>query len=405
MKIGLIREGKVPPDKRVALSPEQCREFANRYPELEIIVQPSPIRAYADEEYRRLGFELREDLSDCNVLIGIKEVPIKMLIPGKKYLFFSHTFKQQPYNRDLLVAILKNKIQLIDYEAVVNREGKRLLGFGRYAGIVGCYNTFLAYGKRTQSYVLKPANQCHDRKEMEGELAKVRLPGGLKIVMTGDGRVGKGALEIINRLGIRRVSPADFLDQQFDDPVYTQLKVSDYHKRIDGAAFTNQDFYADPSGFKSVFMDYARVANVYIACHYWDAKAPYIFTREDAKAEDFHLKVVGDISCDIDGPVASTLRPSTIEAPLYGYDSQAERETAFDREDAITVMAVDNLPCELPRDASEDFGNELMEKVLPHLLGEDSEGIIERASETTLDGVLSPHFSYLQAYVDGQEEN
>lgn len=402
MKLGIIREGKTPPDKRVPLTPHQCKELQEQYDDLEIIVQPSDIRAFTDAEYAAQGLELKEDLSGCDVIMGVKEVPVDMLIEGKTYLFFSHTYKKQPYNRKLLKAIIDKKVRLIDYEVLTNTKGIRIIGFGRYAGVVGMYNGLLAVGKKYNIYDLKPAHQCADRKEMEAELAKVELPNNFKLAMTGAGRVAKGALEILEQIAIEKVSADDFATKEFTNPVFAQLLVDDYNERIDGKPFTRQDFYKDPSGFKSTFMRYAKEAHLYVSCHYWDSKAPYIFTREDAKLDDFNIKVVADISCDIDGPVASTLRPSTIEFPLYGYDPDAEIEVPFGADNAIGVMAVDNLPCELPKDASEDFGAELMEKVIPHFFNGDPDGILERATET-IDGKLAPHFTFLQDYLDGKE--
>lgn len=402
MTIGIIREGKNPPDKRVPLTPSLCSELVQRHPEVEIYVQPSPIRAFTDAEYEDRGFELREDLSHCDLLIGVKEVPIDMLIPEKKYMFFSHTFKKQPYNRALLRTILDKRIQLIDYEVLTDEKGARVIGFGRYAGIVGAYNALLAAGKKLERYELKPANACVDRKEVEQELKKVNLPNDYKICLTGAGRVAGGAIEILQEAGFIKVDPEEYLQSTFDQPVYTQLSVEHYNQTKDGSEFSKSEFYNHPEKFKSNFMAYAKVCDLYIPCHYWDSQAPYIFTRTDAKSSEFKIKVVADISCDIDGPVASTIRPSTIAAPLYGYDPITEEETDFMDPNAIGVMAVDNLPCELPKDASQDFGTELLNKVIPELLKSHSE-MIKRASETDLHGRLTPHFEYLQEYVDGIE--
>lgn len=403
MKIGIIREGKTPPDKRVALTPNQCKRIVEGHPGTEIFVQPSPIRAIKDSEYEAEGLEMREDLSNCDLLIGVKEVPLEMLIPGKRYMFFSHTFKKQPYNRQLLNALVDKKISLIDYEVLTKSNGTRLIGFGRYAGIVGCYNALLAVGKKLGLYDLKAANLCEDRVEVEQELKKVKLPTDFKVVVTGGGRVGQGALEILALIDIAAVSPKAYLTESFEGPVFTQLDVLDYNKRKDGGPSKKSDFYADPSGFESDFMRFAEVTDLYISCHYWDSNAPFIFTREDAKSPNFKLKVVADISCDIDGPVASTLRPSTIADPLYGYDPQTESEVDFMDPNAIGVMAVDNLPCELPKDASADFGEEMLAKILPEILDKTDSDMIRRATETSLDGGLTPEFAYLQDYLEGRE--
>ena len=400
VKIGIIKEGKNPPDKRVALTPSQCEYILNNYPDVEVYVQASNIRKFKDEEYQKLGVAVVESVEDCDILIGVKEVPIEQLIPNKKYLFFSHTFKEQPYNRELLKAVLDKNIQLIDWEVIKDTKGRRLIAFGRYAGIVGCYNGLLAYGKKSGSYNLKPAHECDDRADMEAQLVNVKLPSNFKIVITGHGRVGGGAMEIINKLGLKEVNSPDFLIKDFNEPVFTQLAVDEYNAKADGSSFSKADFYNDPSNFVSVFNQYASIADMYIACHYWDSEAPYIFTRDDAKAKDWNIQIVADISCDIDCAIASTLRPSTIADPLYGYNPITESEDDFMKEGVIGVMAVDNLPCELPLDASVDFGKMFLEHVLEPLTGNDPDNIIGRASET-LNGKLTEHFAYLRDYLDG----
>lgn len=396
MKIGVIREGKVPPDKRVPLVPKQLEELQALYPNIEWVVQPSKIRCHTDQEYLDLGITLQKDLSDCDVLLGVKEVPMNDLIPRKTYFYFSHTIKEQPYNKTLLKYMLANNIRMVDYETLTTAKGNRLIGFGRYAGIVGAYNGILAYGKKSGTYDLKAANQCFDRKEMEGELSKVQL-GKSKIVLTGAGRVAKGALEILEALKIRQVDKEAFLNETFDEAVFVQIDSLDYNEMADGSVSKKAHFYEHPEDFRSTFMDYAKVANIFIAGHYYAAGAPYLFTREDAKSAEFNIEVVADISCDIDGPVASTIRPSTIADPIYGYNPITEKEDDIKNDGVITVMAVDNLPCELPKDASEDFGNEMMKHILPALLGEDPDKIIERATICE-NGALTSYYEYLHDY-------
>jgi alanine dehydrogenase len=403
IKIGLIKEGKVPPDHRVPMTPEQCKSAQSRFQNLEIIVQRSPIRAFKDEEYEAAGMKLADDLFDCDIIMGVKEVKVENLIPNKTFLFFSHTIKKQPYNRDLLRAILEKRIRLVDYEVLKDKHNKRVIGFGRYAGIVGTYNAFRTYGLKHGLYELKPAHRCVDRVEMEQEMKKIITGPDMRIVLTGFGRVGHGAREIVDQLPIKEVSPDEFLANNFNEAVFTHLELEDYYTPKDGSAFEKSSFYSSPELYKSTFSRYLLVADVYIPCHFWSNRSPIIITSEDLKADNCRLSVVADISCDIAGPIASTIRPSKIADPIYGYNPSTGEEDDFMKEGIIAVMAVDNLPCELPKDASEDFGNELMKYILPALLVEDPDAIIERGSETSFNGQLTPDFLYLQPYVDGNE--
>lgn len=400
MKLGVIREGKNPPDKRVVLTPQQCQYIATNYPTIELKVQKSEIRKFKDEEYSALGIPVVDTVEDCDVLLGVKEVPINELIPNKKYLFFSHTFKEQPYNRNLLNAILEKNIQLIDWEVITNEKGKRLIAFGRYAGIVGCYNGFIGFGKKHGLYSLKRAHECEDRADMEAQIPNIQLPNDFKLVLTGKGRVAGGAIEVLDKIGLKKVSPEDFLEKSFNEPVYTQLGVEYYNKNKDGKPFNKKSFFNDPTQHESDFLRFAQVANMYIACHYWDSRAPFIFSREDLRDENWKISIVADVSCDIDCAVASTIRPSTIADPFYGYNKQTEAEDDFMKEEVVGVMAVDNLPCELPKDASVDFGQMFIDHVLEPLTGNDPQDIIWRASETK-DGKLTPHFAYLEDYIAG----
>jgi alanine dehydrogenase len=399
MKIGVLEEEKIPADKRVPLTPKQCRMLLDTYPNLEIAVKTSPIRCFTDEMYRAQGIDVVNDLSDCDILLGIKEVPKESLLPNKTYFYFSHTIKEQPYNRDLLLKMMNLNISMVDYEVLKNKQGKRLLGFGRYAGIIGAYNGFLTYGLKSEKYNLKAAHQCEDRIEMEGEMSKIKLTNE-KIIVTGSGRVGAGILEIMKKANIREVSTLEFLNDTFNEAVFVHLNTMDYNVRKDGAISDKQDFYQHPELYCSSFMKYAKKADIFIAGHYYSSGSPYLFTREDAKNTDFNLQVIADISCDIDGPVASTIRSSTIENPIYGYNKISEQEVDFKQGDAIAVMAVNNLPCELPKDASEDFGNEMLENILPSLINSDNQQIIANAT-ICKDGDLTPNFEYLRDYING----
>lgn len=401
MKFGIIRERKNPPDRRVVLSPEECQNVLFKFPKAEIVVESSPIRVFADQEYADKGPQVVKELESCEVLLGVKEVPIEALIPEKKYFFFSHTIKKQPYNRELLRAVLDKNIELYDHEVITNAKGARLVAFGRYAGIVGAYNGFRAYGLKFNLYQLPKAESLLDQQALIAELKKIQLPN-IKILLTGKGRVGNGAKEMLDAMGLRHVSPNEYLTETFKEPVYCQIDVSQYVKRKDGNKGNKADFFENPEDYKSDFFRFAQVTDFYIAGHFYGDGAPYLYTREDAKQPGFKIKVVADISCDIDGPVASTIRPSTIAEPIYGYDPESETETDFMSEDAIAVMAVDNLPCELPRDASVGFGEAFSKFVIPSFFNNDKDGVLERA-RMTQNGKLTPRYAYLQDYVDGKE--
>ena len=400
MKIGIIKERKTPPDRRVVLTPKECKRIIKKFPQIIIKIESSSDRFFTDEDYTNEGLEVVNSVEDCDVLLGVKEVPVAHLIPNKKYFFFSHTIKKQPYNRNLLKAVLEKKIELFDHEVITNQKGMRLVAFGRYAGIVGAYNAFRTYGLKFNLYHLPKAETLHDQLMLIHELQKIQLPN-IKIVLTGKGRVGNGAKEMLKGMGMKQVTVNEFLNKQFSEPVYVQIDVLDYNKRKDGLVKDQTDFFNNPTEYKSNFMRFAEVADLYISGHFYGDGAPYIFTREDAKSKNFNIKVVADISCDIDGPVASTIRSSTIENPIYGYNPVSEKEVNFKNKNAIAVMAVDNLPCELPKDASEGFGESFAKHVIPSFFNNDEDGILARAKMTE-NGKLTPRFSYLQNYVDGK---
>ena len=401
IKIGLIREGKNPPDKRVPFSPLQAEEIEQRFPGVKVVCQESPIRCFKDEEYRELDIQITSDVSDCDILMGIKEVPIDNLIPNKTYLFFSHTLKKQPYNRKLLQVALKKNIRLIDYEALKDGQGNRLVAFGRFAGIVGAYNGLWTYGKRYHAFSMRRAFECFDINDLKLELRKVKLPF-VKIALTGAGRVAKGAMETLDTAGLRKVTPQDFLSLQFEEPVYTQLSSADYHLRKQGGHFNREEYHLHPENYESNFKPYTKVADILLAGAFWNPKAPVLFSRQDMLAPDFKIKIIADITCDIEGSVPSTKRASTIPDPLYDYDASTDQvKPVFSDDRFVTVMAIDNLPCELPRSASEEFGRDLIDKILKPLLSEDTEGIIARGAICN-GGELTTTFSYLQDYVDAQ---
>lgn len=400
MKFGIIKERKNPPDRRVVFTPEELVRLQKEHPDAIVKVESSDIRVFTDEDYSKLGIEVAEDISDCEVFFGVKEIPVDYLIPNKKYFFFSHTIKKQPYNRKLLQAILEKNIELYDHETIVDANNKRLIGFGRYAGIVGAYNGFRAFGIKYELFNLPKAETLNSKEDLVVRLRRQILPN-LKIVLTGHGKVGMGAKEILDGMKIKQVSVDDFLNKVYSQPVYTQIDVLDYNKRLDGQVLDNKDFYTNPQAYTSNFERFTKVADIFMAGHFHGNNAPDILTQDMLKAADCKIKVVADISCDVDGPIACTIKASTIAEPFFGYLPSEHKEVPYTHPGSIMVMSVDNLPCELPKDASEGFGEMFMKHVIPAFFNGDKDGILQRA-KITENGKLTPRFAYLQDYVDGK---
>ncbi|PZQ86418.1 MAG: alanine dehydrogenase [Flavobacterium johnsoniae] len=400
MKFGIIKERKNPPDRRVVFTPEEASRLLKEHPEVELKVESSDIRIFNDDEYRSQGLNVTDNISDCDVFFGVKEVPVEALIPGKKYFFFSHTIKKQPHNRKLLQAILEKNIDLYDHETIVDADNRRLIGFGRYAGIVGAYNGIRAFGIKFELFNLPKAETLSGKSDLVARLKRQILPP-IKIVLTGHGKVGMGAKEILDGMKVKEVTPEDFLSKKYTQPVYTQIDVLDYNKRIDGKVIDKEDFYNNPQDYTSDFERFSKVADIFMAGHFYGNGAPVILTREMLNSKDNKIKIVADISCDVDGPIASTIKASTIAEPLYGYLPSEHKEVEIYHPAAIVVMAVDNLPCELPKDASEGFGEMFMEHVIPAFFNGDKDGILQRA-KITENGKLTKRFEYLQPFVDGK---
>ncbi len=403
MKIGIIREGKVPPDARVPFTPLQLKEISEKYgPELTFLVEASPFRCYSDEEFRAQGIEVVDDISQADYLFGVKEVPIDNLIAEKTYFFFSHTIKKQLKNRKLLRSILQKDIRLLDYEVLKDESGERVVAFGRWAGIVGAYNAFLTYGKKTGLYDLRRASECRDLEDLKVELKKVTLPP-VKIVVTGHGRVGKGVLEILQILGILRVDAHEFLHSYFEEPVYVVLSSGDFNRRKSDGGFDREEFYSSPELYESHFLKFAEAGEILIAAAYWNPGAPRLFELEDISSPDFSISVIADITCDVGGSIPTTFRASTILDPIFDVDRETGAELpAFGKQTSISVMAIDNLPCELPRESSAEFGKQLIQWVIPALLEENSP-ILERAT-IARDGDLTLEYMYLSDFV-AEEDN
>lgn len=396
IKIGIIKEEKIPADNRVALSPDQCRWLLSQNNNLSIIVQPSAIRCFQDIEYERAGAILSDDLQDCSILLGIKEAAAANLLEGKTYLFFSHTKKKQPHNRDLLKAILNKKITLIDYECLEHEDGQRIIGFGFFAGIVGAHNGIMAYGKRTGLYQLERVFRQKNFKELIHSYFGLRLPN-LKVAVTGSGRVAHGLIEIMNLLGLHEVEPDDYLKRRFAYPVYTQLKGKDLYEHEITGAYSREDFHQNPQNYQSRFLPYAGQTDILLNGVYWEEGIPRLFRKEDISHPDFIIQTIADISDDKAGSIPVNMGSGTIEDPVYGVHKISLTKTAPYENNSIDIMAVSNLPNELPRDASRYFGEQLIKYVWDDLLKGGNE-IIHKATITS-GGRLTENFSYLQDYV------
>ena len=397
IKIGIIQERKSPPDFRVPLTPAQCKQVMEHFPQIEITVESSPHRCFADSDYIQHGITVSDNVSDCEFLFGVKEVPADALIPNKKYFFFSHTLKKQPYNAKLLASILEKKISLIDYEALKGADGKRIIGFGRYAGIVGVYEGVRTFGLKHNRFNIPSPITLSGREEFDTILKSADLTN-VRAVLTGWGRVGTGAQEMMELLDLKRVSPEEFLQNPNENGVYTHIDTPEMYARIDGIPFNKSDFYANPNLYTSALGEYVMHADIYFACHLWNAKNPILLDQSFFQLNT-RCKVVADVSCDLNGPIACTIKASKVSDSVFGYNPATGSEIDFRNENAVAVMSIDNLPCELPKDASEDFGNEIMKSIIPALLNNDADGILWKGTETTLEGTLTPHFEYLADYV------
>jgi saccharopine dehydrogenase (NAD+, L-lysine-forming) len=402
LKIGILRETKNPPDRRVPLTPPQIVALQEIYPFTEFFVQPSDIRCYSDEEYEYLDIPLKEDLSDCDILMGVKEVDKRTFIPGKTYMFFAHVAKKQPHNREMFREMSDRHLRLIDYEYLTTDKGERVVAFGRWAGIVGAYNGLRARGIKTNRFKLKPAHQCRELDEMWAGLRLIELKTGLKILVTGTGRVANGAMETLSVCNIVQVTPEDFLNREFEIPVMCQIGPEYYTSHKNNRPFSFTHFIKNPDEYESAFLPFTKVTDILITGHFWDPRSPVFFTKQDMKSSGFRISVIADISCDVNGPIPSTLRATTIADPFYGYNPYLEtEEQAFTRPSNITVMSIDNLPGELPRDASADFGKQLMKNTLHDLLSGVDSPMIRRAT-ILKDGELTLAFNYLGDYLRSQ---
>ena len=398
--IGIIRESRND-ENRTPLVPEHIKKYKESNPNINFIIQPSNSRCFSDEEYELCGAKINENLNQCSIIFGVKEIDPNILINNRTYLFFSHTFKinkQQKniekHKKDLLLSILNKKITLIDYENIRGKNGTRCLGFGRFAGIVGCYNTLNLLLKVLGKQSLASAYKINDYERLVLNLKNLYFPK-TKILVTGDGRVAKGVIELLNQTNIKAVSKKDFLEKKFDQPIFCNLETKDYVTNNSSTNFNLEHFINNPQDYSSSALQYLKETNILISAHYWDPSSPKIFENEDLKVLQ-NLKIVGDITCDINGSVPTTIRSTTIEEPNYWIERYTLKEID-ENNDGIAVMAVDNLPSELPRDSSTEFSEGIIKEVLPFLLKEDDGRILN--GTITTDGSFLEKYNYLNDYI------
>lgn len=398
--LGLIRELKKPADRRVALSPSQCAELKQKLPGIEVLVQSSPDRVFEDKDYRDKGIPVIEDLSDCDVLLGIKEVPFDQLISDKTYLIFSHTIKKQVYNRKMLQAMLQQNIRLIDYECLRYSNGNRVLGFGRYAGWVGTYEAIRTYGKSKELFDLKAAYEYPDFEAVKLELSQIKgfiKNRNVNIAVTGSGRVSAGCVEILRFLEIPMVDPADYLDNVQNGCNFTMLDLQHLYRHKLSLPWNHEHFFVNHSEYVSIFKPYTAVTDILINGIYWSDDMERLFETRQTSDPDFRIRTISDITCDIGGSVPITLRDTPATNPVLGWDPNTMSECEPFTKDCINVVAVSNLPSEIPKDASDGFGEDLLNHVLPEFLLDESD-MLDKATICS-NGKLGPFYQYLNDFV------
>lgn len=395
LTIGLIREGKTPEDNRVALTPAQCKWLQLNFSEIRVIAQCSPKRCYTDMEYQRAGVAVQEDMSNCDLLMGIKEVPVDMLLEGKTYMFFSHTKKLQAVNQHLFKTILEKKITLIDYECLEHDDGTRIIGFGFFAGVVGAHNGMMAYGTRTGAYSLQRVNSVNSFQKLIHTYFGLKLPN-IKIAVTGSGRVAHGVLEIMNLMGIHEVEPDEYLETEFTYPVYVHLKGANLYAHKETGKYNRIDFHTNPKQYDCRFSNYISDTDILINGIYWEKNIPRLFEIDALKDDSFRIQTIADITDDKFGSVPCNLGDSTIADPVYGVDKTSFEKTAPYLPNSVDIMAVGNLPNELARDASRYFGEQLIKYVLDDIRLGGSD-LIRRATMVNAGELIEP-FLYMKEY-------
>lgn len=416
--IGIRREDKNAWERRAPLTPEAVKRLLAH--DVEIRVQTSKKRVFSDAEYRQAGAQIVPDMKGCTAVFGVKEIPVERIRAGVTYVFFSHTVKGQPANMPLLRKVLDLQCRLIDYERVVDARGRRLIFFGKYAGIAGMIDSLWALGLRfkaeghsTPFEKLKPA---HDYASLEDALAAVSaagdriyregLPGAfspLLTVFTGRGNVSRGAQLVYDRLPVETLEYENLIEGDIPRSRYKIYKVEmamrDLFEAVEsGREFSYKEYHDHPERFRSTFPRFLEQVSVLVNGIFWEPRYPKLLTREllrDVWAEaPGRLRVIGDISCDVGGSIEANVKATDSSDPVYVYEPATGKTVPGVKGDGPVVMAVDNLPCELPRESSTEFSDHLEPFVLEIARGDDLSDPVRKAV-VAFDGRLAPEYSYL----------
>ncbi|MGA1330673.1 MAG: NAD(P)-dependent oxidoreductase [Bacteroidia bacterium] len=412
LQLGILRESKTPPDLRTPLVPEDCRILLNRFEGLRIVVQPSTLRCFTDEQYQEVGCQISENLEGSSLVLGVKEVSLSSLAPGMAYAFFSHTIKAQPYNRPMMQHMVRENITLFDYELMTDDNGRRTVAFGHWAGIVGAWHALRMRCLRNGDHHIPSAAQVGSYEGLQSWAKKLTLDPCL-LVLCGSGRVGQGVLQMLHDAEIEAVEPSAILklpEQPWSSlhhkPAYVLLESKHMVQSLDGSPFDEAAFYQNPGTYRSALAPFLSRGDVLINSIYWDPRGPRHFEVSDIQQSSFRVSQIADISCDIQGSVPITTRATTIQDPYYGVSRLDLSEIPPFLSYGVDLMAVDNLPCELPREASGEFSRALSQHfLLPFIASQQSEPQAElplNLSKARLldQGTLHPSLSHLTTYAE-----
>lgn len=432
-RIGIRREDKYAWERRVPLIPRDVKELVEK-DHLEIVVQRSHKRIFTDEEYRQVDIEVAEDLSSCPIIVGIKEIPIPVLERGKTYVFFSHTIKGQSYNMEMLSRMLELSCTLIDYEKVTDEDGRRLIFFGNYAGLAGMIEALWALGKRLVWEGIKNPFQGIDRvlnypslasakaaiRQVDERIANEGLPEEitpLVVGFAGYGNVSRGAQEILDLLPVREISAHDLTlltqgQTALNNALYKVVfKEEDMVKRVEAKRpFNLQEYYQHPERYQGAFERYLAHLSVLVNAIYWDTAYPRLVTKAAIKKmyekSQPRLRVIGDISCDVEGAIECTVKSTDPHNPVYVYNVTDDQAIDGVEGNGPVIMAVEILPAELPREASVYFSG-VLKAYIPAIAQADFTGDFDacglpapiKRAVIVYRGELTPDYSYLRKYL------